>query len=192
MSCRRRLQHATYPNRRTNSGRPIGRRSREIHIRLVIVSSGTSCISRRSTTFGSQSRRDSRCSWRVLPRHAAWHKNRSGRVYFLKPLSRRTDLQCDERRMALDNLTCSPQRGERPLFAHSSRCRWRVERPESAQSGPVNSQRGDWVLTLARCCHVNVNWLREVNMTRFEFIRLSQLATSGTLRLGGRGACGEM
>jgi hypothetical protein len=44
--------------------------------------------------------------------------------------------------------------------------------------------------TSARRCHVNLNWPREVVTTHFEFMRPSQLATSGTLRLGGREACG--
>jgi transposase-like protein len=39
-------------------------------------------------------------------------------------------------------------------------------------------------------CHVNLNWPREVSTTQFEFMRLSQLATSGKLLLGRRGACG--
>jgi hypothetical protein len=30
-------------------------------------------------------------------------------------------------------------------------------------------------------CHVNLNWPREVSTTQFEFMRLSQLATSGKL-----------
>jgi Zn-dependent peptidase ImmA (M78 family) len=41
-------------------------------------------------------------------------------------------------------------------------------------------------------CHVNSNWPREVRTTQFEFMRLSQLATSGKLLLGRRGACGGM
>ena len=41
-------------------------------------------------------------------------------------------------------------------------------------------------------CHVNLNWPREVSTTQFEFMRLSQLATSGKLLLGRRGACGGM
>ena len=45
---------------------------------------------------------------------------------------------------------------------------------------------------LRRLCHVNLNWPREVSTTQFEFMRLSQLATSETLRLGGCGACGGM
>src|SRR6185437_10098935 len=45
---------------------------------------------------------------------------------------------------------------------------------------------------LQRLCHVNLNWLREVSTTQFEFMRLSQLATSGKLLLGRRGACGGM
>ena len=43
-----------------------------------------------------------------------------------------------------------------------------------------------------RLCHVNFNWPREVSTTQFEFMRLSQLATSGKLLLGRRGACGGM
>jgi Proteasome subunit len=43
-----------------------------------------------------------------------------------------------------------------------------------------------------RHCHVNLKWPREVVTTHFEFMRPSQLATSGTLRLGRRGACGGM
>jgi hypothetical protein len=39
-------------------------------------------------------------------------------------------------------------------------------------------------------CHVNLNWPQEVSTTQFEFMRLSQLATSGKLLLGRRGACG--
>jgi len=45
---------------------------------------------------------------------------------------------------------------------------------------------------LRRLCHVNLNWPREVSTTQFEFMRLSQLATSGKLLLGRRGACGGM
>jgi integrase len=45
---------------------------------------------------------------------------------------------------------------------------------------------------LERLCHVNLNWPREVVTTHYEFMRPSQLATSGTLRLGRRGACGGM
>ena len=41
-------------------------------------------------------------------------------------------------------------------------------------------------------CHVNSNWPREVRTTQFEFMRLSQLATSVKLLLGRRGACGGM
>ena len=41
-------------------------------------------------------------------------------------------------------------------------------------------------------CHVNLNWPREVVTTHYEFMRSSQLATSGTPRLGRRGACGGM
>jgi hypothetical protein len=39
---------------------------------------------------------------------------------------------------------------------------------------------------------VNLNWPREISTTQFEFMRLSQLATSGKLLLGRRGACGGM
>ena len=49
--------------------------------------------------------------------------------------------------------------------------------------------------TIEECgglCHVNLNWPREVSTTQFEFMRLSQLATSGKLLLGRRGACGGM
>jgi cell division protein FtsZ len=44
----------------------------------------------------------------------------------------------------------------------------------------------------SRLCHVNLNWPREVSTTQFEFMRLSQLATSGKLLLGRCGACGGM
>src|SRR6185312_12698808 len=47
-------------------------------------------------------------------------------------------------------------------------------------------------LELGGLCHVNLNWPREVSTTQFEFMRLSQLATSGKLLLGRRGACGGM
>ena len=41
-------------------------------------------------------------------------------------------------------------------------------------------------------CHVNLNWPREVSSAQFEFMRPSQLATSGKLLLERRGACGGM
>jgi transposase len=56
--------------------------------------------------------------------------------------------------------------------------------PTPWQSGSVNREQG------ISLCHVNLNWPREVVTTHFEFMRPSQLATSGTLRLGRRGACG--
>jgi hypothetical protein len=43
-----------------------------------------------------------------------------------------------------------------------------------------------------RLCHVNSNWPRGVRTTQAEFMRLSQLATSGKLVLGRRGGCGGM
>jgi hypothetical protein len=43
-----------------------------------------------------------------------------------------------------------------------------------------------------RCCHENLNWQREVPSSQLEFTPPSRLAMSGTLRLGGRGACGGM
>jgi replication initiation protein RepC len=48
------------------------------------------------------------------------------------------------------------------------------------------------IVIACRLCHVNLNWPREVSTSQFEFMRLSQLATSGKLLLGRRGACAGM
>jgi hypothetical protein len=61
------------------------------------------------------------------------------------------------------------------------------ERPRKGDQLFAPLQQKPWEL-----CHVNLNCSREVSTTQFEFMRLSQLATSGKLLLGRRGACGGM
>ena len=102
----------TCPNPQTRSARSFGRRSRKIHIRLVIVSSGTSCISRRSATFGSQSRRVLTPSLARPPASCSIAQNRSRpRLFLESPIeSANGGPQGDDGRTASDSLTLSPSR----------------------------------------------------------------------------------